>query len=84
MRSWKLDWSLRIRLLRRWSGRGSLGIVLGEVGSGVRLEEGWVMVVWAEALNPRVRVEVEQSIGCEYKGRLHTILGGFEGLAVMW
>lgn len=84
MRSWKLDWSLRIRLLRRWSGRGSLGIVLGEVGSGVRLEEGWVMVVWAEALNPRVRVGVEQSIGCEYKSRLHTILGGFEGLAVMW
>ena len=58
--------------------------MLGEVGSGVRLEEGWVMVVWAEALNPRVRVGVEQSIGCEYKDRLHTILGGFEGLAVMW
>jgi hypothetical protein len=56
---------------------------VGEVGSGVRLEEGWVMVVWAEALNPRVRVGVEQSIGCEYKSRLHTILGGFDSNVVM-
>ena len=60
--------------------------MLGEVGSGVRLEEGWVMVVafvWAGALNPRVRVGVEQSIGCEYKSRLHTILGGFDSNVVI-
>ena len=42
-----------------------------------------VAFVWAGALNPRVRVGVEQSIGCEYKSRLHTILGGFDSNVVI-